>query len=1108
MEPLTIRADSVLEADFLPEPVRVLAVSEQGEYLRVDMVGLKSQRYYQRMFSADELSRLRVRPAFSWDLQGDGRHCFLGVEGHRIRLAYLFDPLLALNVSQVDPLPHQIEAVYHHILKRPSIRFLLADDPGAGKTIMTGLVLKELKYRGLAQRILLVVPGHLRDQWRREMKERFDESFTIIDRERLRSEWGRNLWEQENQVIVSMDFAKQDDVMAGLADTEWDFVVVDEAHKMAAYQYGNKTSKTERYRLGELLSRISRSLLFLTATPHRGDPENFRLLLNLLQPDMFADEKLLRASINQGDNPLFLRRLKEDLRDFQGRPLFPPRRVSTRAYALSEDEKRLYNGVTTYVEQQYNRALATDKRNVAFALLILQRRMASSVRAVRRSLERRKKRLEELLRMGQWLAQAETLDEEALEDAPEEERLRQEEQLVERLTAAETQEELKEEIRTLEELIRLAAQAEKQEVETKLKELRDVLEDECLHQTGEKLLIFTESRDTLDYLVDKLRSWGYSVVALHGGQSLEERIRTEHEFRHNAQIMVSTEAGGEGINLQFCSIMVNYDIPWNPNRLEQRMGRIHRYGQQKEVHIYNLVAADTREGSVLRALFEKLERMASAMGSDRVFDVIGEVTTKSLRDLIVDAIARRRSLDDILAEIEAVPDEEAIRRAQEATLEALATRHIDLQGVLGEHQRARENRLSPEYVEAFFEKACELLGVPLERRNDGLWRLRSVPLELRQVNHEFKRRYGEVQRDYTRFTFVKEQARRTGAEFIGLGHPLLETILEQVQKRAQEALKRGACFADPEGKLDGWLWFVVGEVRDGDDKVVGSQMFTLYQSASDGTLCPIQSSVLWDLIPLPAQPEVALPPQANREVDSFVTNWLESYRQELSQQRQYEAEIKRKYGLRSLEQRIVECESKIMEYEERRFKGVPIPEAEFQRVRRQLEDYRQRRTQLEQQILRETSLTLTPPEIITVVRVVPQPIQIEEQPMVSDAEIEAIGMQVAMEYERRRGAEPVDVSQENCGYDIRSTSPDGTVRYIEVKARATTGAIVLTRNEWINAQRFGDDYWLYVVEHAATQPQLYLIQNPVENLNPEPIAETVRFLVQAQQWKKVASREG
>ncbi|MFQ3611607.1 MAG: DEAD/DEAH box helicase, partial [Fimbriimonadales bacterium] len=243
MELLTIRADSVLEADFLPEPVRVLAVSEQGEYLRVDMVGLKSQRYYQRMFSAHELEHLRVRPAFSWDLQGDGRHCFLGVEGHRIRLAYLFDPLLALNVSQVDPLPHQIEAVYHCILKRPSLRFLLADDPGAGKTIMTGLVLKELKYRGLAQRILLVVPGHLRDQWRREMKERFDESFTIIDRDRLKSEWGRNLWEQENQVIVSMDFAKQDDVMAGLADTEWDFVVVDEAHKMAAYQYGNKTSK-------------------------------------------------------------------------------------------------------------------------------------------------------------------------------------------------------------------------------------------------------------------------------------------------------------------------------------------------------------------------------------------------------------------------------------------------------------------------------------------------------------------------------------------------------------------------------------------------------------------------------------------------------------------------------------------------------------------------------------------------------------------------------------------------------------------------------------------------------------------------------------------------
>ncbi len=516
--------------------------------------------------------------------------------------------------------------------------------------------------------------------------------------------------------------------MASLAEARWDLVVVDEAHKMAAYRYGDKTSKTERYRLDERLSRISQFLLFLTATPHRGDPENFRLFLDLLEPGMFATTDLLLESVQNADNPLFLRRLKEDLRDFEGRPLFPPRRVATKTYRLNDEEKRLYNAVTEYVEKSYNKALAAEKRNVAFALLILQRRLASSLRAVRRSLERRKERLEELLKLGKWLAERGTVDEEELEDAPEAERLEQEDELVERLTAAETREELQQEIKELAELIRLAREAERHEVETKLNELRKVMEEEHIQQTREKLLVFTESRETLEYLAEKLKNWGYSVVTLHGGMNLDERIRAEHVFRESAQIMISTEAGGEGINLQFCSLMVNYDIPWNPNRLEQRMGRVHRYGQQKEVHIYNLVAADTREGKVLEALFRKLERIQTALGSDRVFDVIGEVMPgRSLKELIVEAIANRRTLEDIIAEIEAIPDEEAVRKAREAVLEGLATRHIELQRVLGKDRRARENRLVPEYIERFFERACKFLNIRLERRKDGLWRLPNVP---------------------------------------------------------------------------------------------------------------------------------------------------------------------------------------------------------------------------------------------------------------------------------------------------------------------------------------------------------------------------------------------
>jgi hypothetical protein len=755
------------------------------------------------------------------------------------------------------------------------------------------------------------------------------------------------------------------------------------------------------------------------------------------------------------------------------------------------------------VEKSYNKALAAEKRNVAFALLILQRRLASSLRAVRRSLERRKERLEELLKLGKWLAERGTVDEEELEDAPEAERLKREEELVERLTAAETREELQAEINTLADLIRLAREAERHEVETKLNELRKVMEDEHIQRTGEKLLVFTESRETLEYLAEKLKGWGYSVVTLHGGMNLDARIRAEHEFRERAQVMVSTEAGGEGINLQFCSLMVNYDIPWNPNRLEQRMGRIHRYGQQKEVHIYNLVAADTREGKVLEALFRKLERIQDALGSDRVFDVIGEVMPgRSLKELIVEAIANRRTLDEIIAEIEAVPDEEAVRKAREAVLEGLATRHIDLQRVLGEDRRARENRLVPEYIERFFERACKFLNIPLERRRDGLWRVPNVPYEIRNVSQEFRHRFGEVFREYGKLAFDKTTARRREATFIAPGHPLLEAVIERLLAECVDDVRRGAVFADPDGRLDGWLFFLEGELRDGTNQVAGKRIFALYRSVG-GDLRLINPSILWDLKPYGKQQEIETHVREDEIITYAIEQVLESYRSELLAERERDAAIKRKYGLRSLEQMILESEAKLIDYETRRAKGENLPDVEVLNEQRRKEELHARKQALEEEIRRETSLLPSAPKVLGVVRVVPKPAT--DEAVRSDAEIEAIGMQVAMEYEREKGRLPEDVSTQNLGYDIRSTSLSGEVRYIEVKARATTGAIVLTPNEWLMAQRLGNEYWLYVVENAATQPRLRIIQNPAAKLQPEEVVEVVRYVVK--NWQE-ASDEG
>jgi len=783
---------------------------------------------------------------------------------------------------------------------------------------------------------------------------------------------------------------------------------------------------------------------------------------------------------------------------------------------LSPEEKRLYNAVTEYVEKYYNKALEIEeerrRRNITFALLILQRRLASSVRAVRKSLERRKSKLEELLKQGELIQEVGYVSEEVLEDMPEIERWEKEEELLGKLTSSRTLEELKEEIDKLEELIRLAKEVEKKEVETKLKELRNVMEIEKLKEKGEKLIIFTESKDTLDYLVEKIREWGFTVTYIHGGMNLDKRIQAEHEFREKTQIMVSTEAGGEGINLQFCWLMVNYDIPWNPNRLEQRMGRIHRYGQQYEVHIYNLVAIDTKEGRILEKLLTKLEIIGQQMG--KVFDVIGDVVSaylppgKTLQDLIIEAITNKRSLDEILQDFERVPDEEAIKRAREAALEGLATRYIDFSRILGEMRVAKENRLVPEYIEKFFLKAAEKLGVKVEMRKDGFWRIPNVPYELRNLPYDFKIKYGIVFKEYGKFSFDKEKAFKGQAEFIAPGHPLLEAVIERIFEKYGGEVERGATFIDPSGMMDGFIWFLEGQINDGNNQVAGKRIFALYQDIQTNNIKQVSPSILWDLKPAnPASLKTINVPIVNEDtiIAFAVENVLTKYLDEIKRQRERDAEIKRKYGLRSLQELILRSEEKLIEYETKRAKGIEIPEAIIQAERRKKEDFERKKAELEKRIVAETNLLRSLPKILGVVRVIPQ-LPIEDE-LKEDLEIEKIGMQIAMNFEFSHGRNPEDVSLQNLGFDIRSRASDGSYRYIEVKARAREGKIALTPNEWLMANRLKDEYWLYIVVNVATKPELYTIQNPASKLEPSEEVEIVRYIVDKDDWKNAARKE-
>ncbi len=1158
-----------ITAPFLPAPAEVKKFQPRAGYYLLEVVLDDGHHTYQPLRITDEqLAQIQVLERSPIALTEDAEDFFFLIEAHRIRLAYQFDPQLAVSISQVDPLPHQIEAVYRYVLESPRIRFLIADDPGAGKTIMAGLILKELQYRRLARRVLIVAPGHLKYQWQREMKERFGTSFAIVDRARMESAWGENVWEERDHCITSIDFIKQDAVRATLRGVRWDLVIVDEAHKMSAYAYPSaslrtgqgrkrvKIDKTKRYQVGEVLSRQTNHMLFLTATPHRGDDENFRLFLDLLRPGFFAQTELLKESVESKDNPVFIRRLKEDMKRFDGSPIFPPRHVHTVPFRLTTAEIELYNGVTRYVQDYFDRA--RENRSISFALMILQRRLTSSTYAIYQSLRRRKARLEELLELPEKIRQdredylrAQHISEEELEDMAEEERLKIEERL-EHLTIARNIDDVRAEIVQLDRLIAQADRVRCQEIESKLVGLRD----HVLRHLGErKLLIFTEFRDTLDYLADKLGGWGYRVITIHGQMSMDARIQAEHEFRDNAQIMVATEAAGEGINLQFCSLMVNYDIPWNPNRLEQRMGRIHRYGQQYEVHIWNMITRDTREGQILDRLFEKLARMREALGSDRVFDIIGEIIPGArLDELLREAIFNQRRMEEIEGHIEAV-DEHTVRQTLERVfLTSLATRHIDYTGILKETLAAEENRLVPEYVEDYFLRAFRRLGGTVERRG-GTYYIPSVPFELRRWgdDYRFKTAYGTLFREYKRVTFDKAYARQhPEAEFVAPGHPLLEAVNETILTTLGGGADACAVFGDPEGRRQGVFWFVEGEVTDGAGQPAGKRVFCLYQ-ALDGTIQPVNPAILWDHEPLspPSQGGAGggwesraggLPPEIlnllqQREAieDYLVTQVLLPFREEIAGRRARETGVKEKYGLRSLDYLIQESNQKILDYQMRQAAGEQI-DLPLLNEQRNLEGLQQRRAELEREIRLERNLTVSEPRILGAAAVIPlpespaasepEPTQFKEERvsyraepapaggagMRRDEEIEAAGMQVAMAYERAQGWQPEDVSGENHGFDVRSTryNPDGTfadIRYIEVKARARSGAIRLSSNEWKKARHFGDKFWLYVVTGAAGDaPQLHRIQNPAAHLQMGKDILATGFIVREETWRERAEK--
>ena len=641
---LTPQPGQILKSNLFSEPMRVeIAIQVGIGTWRLGLVGTLTEKFRSVTLSADQLPLLQfIEPAQSFN--GDGNLLRLGLQAHSLGIAFEFDPYFGLSMSRVDPLPHQHEAIYEYMLKLPRVRFLLADDAGAGKTIMAGLLLRELKLRGLVERTLVVCPANLAFQWQRELKEKFDEQFIVMRGFDLRVQYGVNQWLQNSQVITSLDLAKREDILPSLRQAKWDLVVVDEAHRMSA---AAEDKKSMRYRLGELLRDTTDHCVLLTATPHKGDPLNFTLFLRLLDEDAFADVRSIHEAMERRRAPFYLRRLKEAMVYFpeqqpdgtwKAKKIFTKRIPHTVNFTIDGAEFDLYREVTNFVKSQSRRAAAREDdpraRAVGFLMTLYQRRLASSTFAVQRSLENRARRLDTALKRGKQLLEeiVEVPDPEDLEEMDEPEREQWEERLA-LMSVARNPQELREEIDDLLRLAKMAEDVEAAGVEAKLSKLKKVLQDEGFFDHPEqRLLIFTEFKDTLDYLVKRLRDWGFRVGFIQGGmkagsrEDLGSRLWAEQQFKDgHIQILVATEAAGEGINLQVCHILFNYDIPWNPNRLEQRMGRIHRYGQVHDCLIFNFVATNTVEGRVLEKLLERLQEIRDALDEDAVFNVVGEI---------------------------------------------------------------------------------------------------------------------------------------------------------------------------------------------------------------------------------------------------------------------------------------------------------------------------------------------------------------------------------------------------------------------------------------------------------------------------------------------------
>ena len=1085
----------------------------------------------------DEVSLSVATVERPWSFDGDGAAFQLTCEAKRIDLAFLFDPMMAVHTSNVDPLPHQITAVYESMLPRQPLRFVLADDPGAGKTIMAGLYIRELIMRADGRRILIVAPGSLVEQWRDELSEKFGLDFRVYSSALEEATPGVNPFEDHHQLIVRLDqMARNEDLQEKLCNAGWDLAVFDEAHKLAAHYFGTKLEKTGRFRFAERLGQNSRHPLLMTATPHSGKEEDFQLFLSLLDSDRFYGK--FRDGVHKVDASDLMRRMvKEELVKFDNTPLFPERKAYTVNYKLSDIESALYEAVTDYVKTEMGKAdelKGSRKGSVGFALTALQRRLASSPEAIFQSLRRRKERLESRLREEKLGIRGRNAIAETLAAAPEddddlnaEEQENLEEALVDDATAAQTINELEAEIVILKGLEERAKGVVASGQDRKWEELSKILQNapemRDASDRQRKLIIFSEHRDTLNYLHQKIAGVlgnHDAIITIHGGTNRDERRRLQALFRSDPEVrvLVATDAAGEGVNLQCANLMVNYDLPWNPNRLEQRFGRIHRIGQVEVCHLWNLVAKETREGDVYHRLLEKLAIESEAL-KGRVFDILGEVFEgTSLKELLIRAI-RYGDDPDVRArltqKIDQALDHSHLKSLLDSNALAQETMSADrLFAVKSEMEKAEARRLQPYFVRSFFMKAFEQLGGSMYPRESGRYEITHVPASIRERDRRItgrnRRELEPVLKRYGRVCFEKEAVQpsdKPGMERAVLmhpGHPLMLAVSDVLLEQHANLLRQGAVLVDPgDDGLDPWLMFLLThEVKSGDGQVLSKRLQFVRVNPDGSTsfagwaphldLEPVtvsEQSLLKEVLNAPwihvnqEQRAIALAantlvPEHFREVSdrrvAHVDKTLAAVNERLSKEIAFWTDrwIKLKHDL--------EAGKDLRMNVENARRMVTDLEGRLENRKKELQSMRH--------VVNGTPIVLggalvVPAGLMRKIRGDEETSSTFSADPIARSRIERIAMDSVRRTEEAAGCRVVDVSQDKCGWDLTSHPPatdhkQPEPRHIEVKGRIKGAAtITVTRNEMLYAFNQGDKFLLaivFVAENDGVEGPFYI----------------------------------